>query len=366
MKEKLLLLVISAVLSLAALEAYVRLTSPHIIRKDTKGPSGIDVPGDDSRILSGEYGFFIDTLTGGRRLIPNTHVVRVKGKRRIPIDINSSGFRDLEIPAAKGPEERRILFLGDSVTIGVDVLHEHTFSNRAEQFLRKLAPSKQVRCINGGVEGIGMKDEIDILVDQGLAVHPDIVVVDFFLNDGNPPDRLAVGLANPGFLRRHSVLAQTIYRAYKFQQYRRGEIEEARVYEWALTPPPHDMKSNRTSFFDYAKLAEKDWGAAWNPGTWTGIEQQMDRLSSLAKQHNLTIAVAAFPVSYQVYADYVEDEPQQRLKTLARKYHFEFLDLLPIFRAHPVEDLFVDHYHLNENGHDRAGKALAAWLQEKL
>lgn len=349
-----LLLLLSTAISLLAAEIYFRLTSPYIIRKGTTGLAGKEV--------SGDYSYFMDTLSG-RRLIPNTHVIYVDGYRKIKIDINSHGFRDDELPAIKNPDETRILVLGDSITFGVSTPKEYTYVERTESYLNEKSRKGRISVINGGVEGVGIKDEIDILVNQGLAVSPDIVVVGFYLNDGNPPDRLAAGLANPGFIRRHSVLAQTIYRAYKFRQYRKGEMEEAKIYGWLSVPPPPDWRINRNSLLKYAEVAEKDWGAAWKSTTWTGIEEQMKRLQVLAGEYNFKVVFVVFPVAFQVFAGYIEDEPQQILKILATKYQFHFLDLLPVFRSNAGRrSIFLDWCHFTIDGHDIVGKELANFL----
>lgn len=358
-KSKLFLLLLSTLLCVLAAEVYLRLTSPHIIRKETTGPSG-------TYVASGDYGYFMDTLSG-RRHIPNTHVIRVeKNGEKIPVDINAHGFRDEEIKA-KMPDEMRILVLGDSTTFGSYVRVETTYVEHAEEYLNAHRQNGWVRLINGGVEGIGIKDEIDILVDQGLPISPDIVVVAWYLNDGNPPDRLAAGLANPGFIRRHSVLAQTIYRAYKYQQWRQGKMEEANMYEWLAVVPPSDWRTNRNSFLQYAAVAEKDWGAAWKPSTWAVIEEQLKRLQAIAKEHRFSVVLLAFPVAFQVYTDYIEDEPQRQLRALAAKYQFRFFDLLPALRARAGRtDLFLDHCHFSHDGHDIVGNALATFLHAEI
>lgn len=351
------LLFFSIAIPLIAAEIYFRLTSPYIVRKDTHGPTGKEV--------SGEYGYFMDMLSG-RRLIPNTHVVLVNKYHKTPIDINSNGFRNEEIPAIKNPGETRVLVLGDSIAFGANTPLELTYAKRAEAYLSAVSQTSRIRFINGGVEGIGTKDEIDILVDQGLAISPDIVVVGFYLNDGNPPDRLAAGLANPGFIRRHSVLAQTIYRTYKLRQYGKGEMMEANMYGWLRIPPPPDWRTNRDSLLQYAAVAEKDWGAAWNPNKWGAIEEQMKRLQALAKDHNFKVVFVAFPIAFQVDAAYLENEPQQKLKALAAKYHFQFLDLLPVFRANSDKSIFEDWCHLSNDGHHIVGATLARFLSEKM
>lgn len=355
------LLVFSLTSSIVAIEIYFRLTSPHIVRKETVGLKGVSV-------ASGDYGFFMDSFSG-RRLIPNSHVICVYNNgNRVMIDINSLGFRGEELPEQKNPDEMRVLVLGDSITFGVYVPEEATYVRQAESHLNLSRHAKRIRLINGGVEGIGTKDEIDILESQGVRITPDIVVVGFYLNDANPPDRLAYGLANPGFVRRHSVLAQTIYLSYILRQYRYGNrAEEEDMYGWLDNPPPYDLKTNRNALLQYAKSARRDWGVAWEPDSWGLIDEQLDRLKKLSNKYQFSVLLLAFPSAFQVDAEYLEDGPQQRLKGLVGKYNFDYLDLLPVLRSQAKNGpLFSDHCHLEKSGHDIVGKTLAFYLSEKM
>jgi hypothetical protein len=91
----------------------------------------------------------------------------------------------------------------------------------------------------------------------------------------------------------------------------------------------------------------------------------MKRLQLPAKKYNFKVVFVAFPVAFQVYAEYIEDEPQQRLRVLADKYHFQFFDLLPVFRSHAgYRTLFLDWCHLTVDGHDVVGKELANFLSQ--
>lgn len=355
--KEICLLLVSFIISFMVAEIYFRLTSPYIIRKTTFGIKG-------KEIVKGDYTYFLDTLSG-RRLIPNTHVTLVKPEGKIPIDINSNGFRGHEISIKKKDNETRILVLGDSITFAATIYQEKTYVQIAEDCLNDEYKNKrEIRLINGGVDGIGLKDEIDILVTQGVDIMPDVVVVGFYLNDGNLPDRLAAGLANPNFIRRHSVLIQTIYRKYKVWQYHRGEMEGTDMFRWITVPPPADLRINRNSFLQFAATAEKDWGAAWNPGPWSGIDNELRRLSLFAKEHRIKVVFLMFPVAFQVYTEYIEDAPQQTLKYLCNKYGFGYYDLLPALRANRKKHktIFTDWCHLTEEGHYFVGILLARYL----
>lgn len=358
-RGKLLLLALSLVVSLIVVEWYLRKTTPYLIREDTPAIT-------DGAEITGNYGYFLDSFKG-RRLIPGTHAIFVEDGKRSNLDINAHGFRGEEIPATKGPADTRIIVLGDSITFARGIPVEKTFCGIAEATLRAGRRFGRIDVVNGGVEGIGTKDEVDILESQGLAIAPDVVVVAFYLNDGNLPDRFAAGLANPGFVRRHSILAQTVYRAHKIRQYMRGTMEEANYLGWLDIPPPADWMVNRDSFRQFAKTAARDWGAAWEPKTWEGIEEQLRRLEALALEHRFRVAVVAFPVAFQVEASFVEDEPQRRLAALCSRHRFDYLDLLPAFRAFGKGgNLLGDICHLTEEGHLVVGAQLAAFLQERV
>ncbi len=92
---------------------------------------------------------------------------------------NRHGFRDEELPPAKGAGELRILCFGDSFVEGVGVDVEDRFCDVAE---RELAQRRggPVVTINAGQMATGPSDYFHNLVDFGVALEPDLVVVAIF------------------------------------------------------------------------------------------------------------------------------------------------------------------------------------------
>ena len=76
------------------------------------------------------------------------------------------------------------------------------------------------------------------------------------------------------------------------------------------------------------------------------------------------MAVVVFPVSFQVYASFLADEPQRRMESEARRRGFAFHDLLPLLRRHAAEDLFFDHCHPREAANALIGAEVADFLRE--
>lgn len=101
------------------------------------------------------------------------------GARHFDTVLNSHGFNDIEYPTAKPPGGRRIVAIGDSFTSGV-VPYAANYLTLLERELAGLRPTE---VINMGIPGTGPKDYLSILVAEGLAAAPDIVLVGFYIGN---------------------------------------------------------------------------------------------------------------------------------------------------------------------------------------
>ncbi len=301
----------------------------------------------------------------GKRLVPNAHVVirnhYLSGKD-VVMDVNSRGFRDEDLPSQKAPDELRILVLGDSITWGDYLQANEVFVKRAESLLRTATPGRKIEVVNAGVGDAGLREELDLLEEQGLAIAPDVVVIGFYLNDSRPPWGFPAELEYPGWLRRHSVVAESIYRAVALDRWMKRQGRKR--FEWARKSNKLDWKNDPDAFHQLATMAEYDWGAAWDESSWATIREGFQRLKALAAAHRFKVAIMAFPVSFQVYATFLDDAPQQRVRKEASEQGFAFLDLLPLLRAHADEELFFDQCHPREHANELIGAALASFLRE--
>ena len=88
---------------------------------------------------------------------------------------NSLGFREREITPKS--DRYRIVVVGDSFTWGQGVEEQDRFSNRIEQ---ALGPRYEV--FNFGRPGDNMPEHLDVLT-QALAVSPDFVLLQLYIND---------------------------------------------------------------------------------------------------------------------------------------------------------------------------------------
>src|SRR3954470_7560978 len=102
----------------------------------------------------------------------------------VGVRTNEFGFRGPPIPEKAPPGVARIAFVGDSTTMGWGVAEKDTFANQVIARLRQ-----QGRKVDGFNEGVGnwnTMQELTHFRDVGARLKPDIVVLTYFINDGEP------------------------------------------------------------------------------------------------------------------------------------------------------------------------------------
>jgi lysophospholipase L1-like esterase len=284
--------------------------------------------------------------------------------RRVEIVSNSLGYRNRELGP---PEERRLLFLGDSITFADYLPDEETFVRQVEALSR--ARGDHWETVNAGIGGAGIHDELAILEETGLGIRPDAVILNFFLNDFVEGPGIFIRKPPP-FLRRswlaYHLFTKVFYHLDSFwlrrgRSFARREDDPAFWRdEYAAAHPAGDGDWTRdTAAFDRIVLgAFDDWGGAWSPRAWEYLRPIFAELKRLTEAGGVKVLIIAHPVRQQVEAAFLRDYPQRQLAAIAADLGIPLLDLLPIMRetrrdsAYP---LFYDHCH-----HTSAGSRLVA------
>lgn len=159
----------ASLLGLAATEAALRFTGL------AAPPAVISV--NESQFAK-QPGVFVSRPTKTERATP-----------RFPhrITVNSLGYRGTEISLMRGStRESRIFFAGDSFTWG-DLVDDHeTVPARLETDLTRICPGTRV--INAGVGGTTI-DAHQEMIQRGLVLEPDLVLLMFYDNDIAEMDR---------------------------------------------------------------------------------------------------------------------------------------------------------------------------------
>ena len=313
-------------------------------------------------------GLYVETPTG-RRLRPNT-TARIErhllSRKPIEIRTNSLGYRNREIGPKIGT---RILFLGDSITFA-DYLEEGESFVRLVEILGR-GRGRDWETINAGVGGVSLATELAILVETGLSVEPDVVVLGWYLNDFL--DSPGVDVRSLPALARRSRLAYLIAAVARVD--RGTPVSASAVARWHGAWREREMERlmggdpARREFFRLVDRHFEDWGGAWSSAAWNETIVLLEEFAALAREHGFAPAIVAFPVAPQVAAPFDTGQPQARLAQTAESVGVPFLDLLPTLREASklsTVPLFYDQCHHTPRASRIVAEHVEAWLAESV
>lgn len=100
----------------------------------------------------------------------------------VPFKTNRYGFRGEEdFSASHGPEEVRVLSLGDSIGFGLGIPADQHYTKVAQRLLKPRLPHRILRVVNAGGQGYSPSSYAVFLQQQGVALQPDLVVIEIEL-----------------------------------------------------------------------------------------------------------------------------------------------------------------------------------------
>jgi len=251
--------------------------------------------------------------------------------------INAYGYRGRQHDRDKPEGVTRIAFLGDSFTLGIGVRDDDTLPASLERAARGAGYS--VESLNFGITASNTQLQLRALREYVLRFEPDVVVIVMFLNDAKL--RGTVGyLSRAKYLRgvrEHSYFANALI----------GTIERRLGHD---------------------KLIQyyRDGYNPESPG-WLAMQASLAEAHSLARRKNFELVAALYPVLIDLEGPYPFDEIHRTIGGFVRSIDVHYVDLLPAFRGHRDEELWVhaSDQHPNEVAHEKAAKALLSFLDER-
>jgi lysophospholipase L1-like esterase len=246
----------------------------------------------------------------------------------VDIRTDSFGMRGPERVAAKPVESRRVLFLGDSYTLGWGVPEEATFSRQLEKLLSGKNPSTQV--FNLGVGNYNSAMEVELFKQKGLVLGPDLVILMYYINDVEPtPELGSLGY----WLQKHFYLLGAM---------------RTKMKQLALMGKGGDWLGNY-----YSRLYDPD-----APGLRQN-RQALLELIRICRERNIRLLMVNIP-DLRRLDTYPFTYATAFIRGLAAENRVPFLDLLPVFAGDGGRSLWVsdEDSHSNARANKLADEAI--------
>ncbi len=263
----------------------------------------------------------------------------VEGRGGVRYVINADGFRGSLPARPKPPGTLRIAVLGDSVTLGYGVNDADSFPSLLGEHLAHLQPARPVEVLNLGVSGYNPYTEAALFADVGPAYAPDVLLVQFCINDLNDPTMHfdASTTAALGALPDAAFPdPRTRLRAAPFDCHGSRLCELLRD-AWRPRPQASDPTVIRATVEPHDPPAAGE--LAWLGGQYGGIART-------ARTIGTRPVLVIFPYATQLAAG-TPSATAARLTELAADLGWPAIDLLPAFRqaASDGVPLFTDLWH---------------------
>ncbi len=279
--------------------------------------------------------------------------------------INADGFRDRRYVRPKPSGTFRVIVLGDSISFGYGVDEVDAFPQRIEAQLARLAAEPRIEVVNLGVGGYNPYNELELLRDVGPTYQPDLVLVQFCINDLNDPtlhfdrqSRIHLGTVPDAAYPNPSVrLGEAQVPSAWLRSCRRSQLC-SRLDDWLLARTAREPR-------DEEKRAAVVPVTTGGGPEWSWLDQRYGEMAGAAAAMGARFALVAFPYPQQLDGD--DPHPvQERLLAMGERQGWPTLDPLPAFRRaareRPDEALFLDWWHPTPLGHRLAAGEVVSEL----
>ena len=313
-----------------------------------------------------------------RSLSPNAEEVFATTEYHTTIRTNRHGLRGPEL-VDKQADTLRVLALGDSFTLAVQVEEAETLAGRLEGELGA-ALGRDVQVLNAGVSGIGTTDATAALEHLGRRLQIDAALLNFYLgNDLRDNERAAE--RRRGAPQTMPVLAPVSPTQARLQDLAKGLTRQSFLLthlasQWALRTAmddPHLLEHAE----EMAVFADPELLRRQSSRTRTALEQFAGTCSRL----QIRCAVSLIPPAYAVDTDRTDasframglDPSRVDLDVVAETVAGMVPASVPVYDLSPRlrdaqargEDLYFTYDpHWTASAHAEAAAALSPWLAE--
>lgn len=251
----------------------------------------------------------------------------------VNIKTNSFGFRDNEYAVEK--KKKRILFIGDSFTLGWGVKFDSIYSKLLEKQLASQGYEYEV--INTGIGNYNSRMECELFKLKGLQFRPDIVVLMYFVNDAEPVPVISN--------LEYSFISKSYLFAFLFDKIQKIKVLSKSDFNW---------KDYYGSFYREGSQTLPDNRAALN------------EIATICKRGGIKTLYVNIPELHQL-KDYPLANVTDYVRSVAEENQIPFLDLLPVIQDENPESLWVspEDAHANERANAIFSQAIYNRLESE-
>jgi lysophospholipase L1-like esterase len=270
---------------------------------------------------------------------------------------NRDGYRDNE----PRPGSRRIVLLGDSVSFGLGVDQDEIYPAHLKRRLNADGQRRPWDVINLAIFAYNTADELEALEADGLKHRPELVILQFYMNDFSIPAAGGSAPPPPSLLNRLAALKNRV--VYESALYRRL-YQAGTGLSFLLF---HDLRRNRfsSSLNDDEPRSKAAYLAATPDDGAVAAFRAIREIDRLARANGARLLVLLSPDEVQLFTPRF-DGINRRFGAFCRRVGIDLVDPLPALRASPDRArLFNDGVHYSREGHAWIARLLSDELARR-
>ncbi len=236
--------------------------------------------------------------------------------QNVDITLNKYGMRGPDIEPLS--YDRKILFLGSSITLGWGVDEDKTVTSLVQKEFNK--NDNSVIVLNAGIGNYNTERYVELFLSKLKFIKPTDIVINYFINDA---EELNSGRSN--WLLKNSQLAATIWMVVSKLSF---SGDEDSLIE-------HYRDTYRKNSAGYKKM-----------------QSSLEKISKYAKENNINVYLTIIPDVHNL-VDYPFQFIHSNMNDLSKQFNFKFLDLYPAFSGINAKDIWAmpGDPHPNSLGH---------------
>lgn len=268
--------------------------------------------------------------------------------RVVEMAVNSQGFRGPTVAHEKPAGVFRIACVGDSHTFGHGVEEGETWPALLQAMVSERFPDRIVEVLNCGVEGYDSMQEYIWLRDRVLDYSPDLVVMQYYVNDVSSRDVAREPVGRDWIIRlSHPARAG-------FLGWLRGVSQSADLVL--------DGVWRRRGLAIFSDL---DYGLHSEPSPgWVRVQSALRMTRDALAARGVGFGLALYPFLMRSGAHLSSHECFEVVKAFCAEEGIRLLDTEPAFLAEDVDSLRVSphDFHGNPAANRVFATAVAEWL----